>query len=61
MMPKGVLLPELKNLLSRYHVKKIRFVGDADTAFIFDFAREATKLADYLGGSIIVELPCPSY
>jgi hypothetical protein len=56
-LPAGKLHPDLKKIIDRYNPHKIHYVGDADTCFIFAFAREATKLARTLPGDCHLSLP----
>lgn len=50
----GKLLPALERLLKRYAIKTIYFLGDADTALNFDFAREAVKLARAVNAHVLL-------
>jgi hypothetical protein len=56
-MTGGKLIPELERLIAKHPPKRIFFLGDADTALIYDFAREALKLAQCLQSSIPVQAP----
>jgi len=47
-MPKGTLLPALRHIIEQGEITKVYFLGDADSAFIHNFAREAVKLANGL-------------
>ena len=44
-MTEGEPIPDLKRILRRYNPTTIYFLGDSDTSLIFDFSREAVKLA----------------
>ena len=49
-MPNGKLLPQFESLLrERSCIKRVFFLGDADTAFLYPFSHEAVKLAKALG------------
>jgi hypothetical protein len=57
-MSHGKLLRELVVLLEKFCVRTLYFLGDADTCFLFDFAREASKLATELHArNIALALP----
>jgi hypothetical protein len=55
-LPGGELLPALDKLLKKYNPHTLLFLGDADTALIFDFSLEAVKLAKVLP-QCALELP----
>jgi hypothetical protein len=56
-MSDGKLIPDLGRVLSKYHPRIVYFLGDNDTCFIFDFAREAVKLAKALPEGSELRLP----
>ena len=56
-MPGSGLLPELAEILRKHQPKVVHFLGDADTALIFDFSLEATKLAKALPINCALRLP----
>lgn len=53
--PGGELLPALAGLIAELRPHRLDFIGDADTALIYDFSREAVKLATAAG--LPVSLP----
>jgi hypothetical protein len=44
-MPNGELLSDLRKILEKRSIKRLLFVGDADTSFNPQFTREAAKIA----------------
>jgi hypothetical protein len=56
-MVQGKLIPDLARVLSRYAPKVFYFLGDNDTAFRFEFSREALKLAKALPEGCKLLLP----
>ena len=56
-MSEGKLIPGLARVLWKYHPKIVYFLGDNDTAFIFEFSREAVKLAKALPEGCELRLP----
>ena len=53
--PGGEILPALAEIIQEVRPAKLAFLGDSDTSLIFDFSREAAKIADLAG--VPVELP----
>ena len=51
-MSEGKFIPALEKLLSKWPPATVWFLGDADTALIFGFSREAVKLANLLPNSL---------
>jgi DNA primase len=56
-MAEGKLIPDLARVVSKYHPKIIYFLGDTDTALLFEFSREAVKLANALPEGCKVRVP----
>ena len=56
-MTGGKLIPDLAKIICRYHPDTILFLGDSDTCFLFDFSREAAKLARLLPDGCSLKLP----
>ena len=56
-MSQGELIPSLQKLLSKWPPETLFFLGDADTCFLFDFSREALKLAAALPAGCNLKLP----
>ena len=52
--PGGALLPALVDLIAQVRPAELAFIGDNDTCLIFDFAREAVKLATLSGVKVIL-------
>jgi hypothetical protein len=40
----GKLVPDLSATIRKYKPSTVYFLGDSDTAFIFEFSHEAAKL-----------------
>jgi hypothetical protein len=55
--PGGQLLPELARLLEKYRIEQVFFLGDADTAFLYEFSCEVCKLANALPEGCDLLLP----
>lgn len=54
----GQLVPGLREIVHEWPtIKRVLFLGDADTSLIFAFSREAVKLAQALPAHISVALP----
>jgi hypothetical protein len=53
----GQLVPGLREILHDVTFSRVLFLGDGDTSLIFDFSREAVKLAKALGEDVPVLLP----
>jgi Domain of unknown function (DUF3854) len=56
-MSEGKLIPGLARVLLRYHPKIVYFLGDNDTAFLFECSREAVKLAKALPDGCELRVP----
>ena len=56
-MTKGKLIPGLASVFSRCKPKIVYFLGDSDTALLFEFSREALKLAKAMPGGCELRLP----
>jgi hypothetical protein len=56
-MSQGELISSLRKLLSKWLPETLYFLGDADTCFLFDFSREAVKLAAALPAGCNLKLP----
>ena len=52
--PGGELLPALADLIGEVRPSKLAFIGDGDTCLIYDFAREAVKLAGFVGVPLVL-------
>lgn len=48
------LLPDLAALIAQVRPSKVAFIGDSDTALIFDFAREAVKISTLAGVPVVL-------
>ena len=56
-MTEGEPIPDLRRILRKYNPSTIYFLGDSDTSLIFDFSREAVKLAKALPEGCSLRLP----
>jgi hypothetical protein len=56
-MSDGKLIPGLASVISKYRPKIVYFLGDNDTAFLFNFSYEAVKLTRALPEGCVVKLP----
>ena len=56
-MTEGKLIPDLARVVSKYHPKIVYFLGDTDTALLFEFSREAVKLAKALPDGCKLRVP----
>lgn len=56
-MHEGKLLPRLSEIIKKKAVTTVAFIGDADTALIYDFAREAVKIRKALPPDVRLILP----
>jgi hypothetical protein len=48
-MQDGQLVPGLRDVISSMSLEKVYFLGDSDTSLLYEFSREAVKLARLLG------------
>lgn len=53
----GKLLPRLAEIIKSKAVSTVAFLGDADTALIYDFSRETVKIRQALPPSVRLTLP----
>ena len=56
-LPNGKLLPDLWRILEKRGIKRLLFIGDADTTFNAQFTREAAKIARALPEGCQLVLP----
>ena len=62
-MPNGKLLPDLWKILEKRSIKRLLFLGDADTSFNSQFTREVAKIARALpeGCQLVMPRSLPTF